>query len=70
MMQFVSVKCIVEFMDGTERVYKPVGGATESPQITDSGCMNLIYKTGEYGDTKHLATIPLINVRQYWLEPL
>lgn len=73
-MQFSAVRVIVEFMDGEERTYEPVGGAVSSPRMSGDGklapvVMDLIYKSGEFGDTKHLATIPLVNVRQYRVEP-
>jgi hypothetical protein len=74
-MMFSAVRCIVEFMDGETRTYEPVGGAALSPRMSGDGksppvVMDLIYKSGEYGDTTHLATIPLVNVRSYRVEPL
>lgn len=74
-MGFSSVRVIVDFMDGETRVYEPVGGAESSPRMSGDGrhppvVMDLIYKSGEFGNTKHLATIPLANVRQYRIEPL
>lgn len=74
-MRFSAIRVHVEFMDGEKRTYGPVGGAIVSPRISGDGklasvVMDLIYKSGEFGDTKHLATIPLVNVREYRCEAI
>jgi hypothetical protein len=69
------VRCIVEFTDGTERTYEPIGGFVSSPRMSGDGklspiVMDLIFQPGEGAPIEHVATIPLINVRQYRLEPI
>ena len=72
---YAAVRVVVEFMDGETRRYEPVGGSIKSPCMGGDGrsspvVMELVHKSGEFGDLKHIATIPLVNVREYRMEPL
>lgn len=75
MMRPSSVRCVVEFTDGTERVYEPIGGFASSPRMSGDGklapvVMDLVYQSSPGVPIEHVATIPLVNVRQYRLEAL
>lgn len=72
--RFAQVRVIVEFMDGEKRTYEPVGGSLSSPKITGDGntpvLLEMGYKTGEFGDTRHIAALPLTNIREYRIEAM
>ncbi len=72
------IKVTVEFMDGEKRVYSPVGGAMTSPTVAGDGLgaigSNVVLNIGHQAEAgapmTHLATIPLMNIREYRCEPL
>lgn len=71
---FAQVRVHVEFMDGVKRTYEPVGGSLASPKIAGDGSsavlLEMVYKSGEHGDFKHVAALPLVNIREYRIEEM
>lgn len=74
MLGYADVRVIVEFMDGVERTYEPVGGACDSPRLAGDGSSTSVLELGHKSSAGarlvHLATLPLVNVRSYRMEPL
>jgi hypothetical protein len=70
---YSDVRVIVEFMDGVTRTYGPVGGVMNSPMLTGDGhnvvTLEMLHQSGVEAIKKHVANIPLMNIREYRLEP-
>jgi hypothetical protein len=70
---YSAVRVIVEYMDGEIRSFGPVGGSVVSPKITGDGSnavlLEMMVKTGQGARIEHVASVPLVNIRTYRLEP-
>jgi hypothetical protein len=75
MIAYADVRVIVEFMDGETRTYEPVGGVVLSPILTGGpggnipATLEMSHQAGAGAAQKHVANIPLCNIRSYRVEP-
>lgn len=71
---YADARVIVEFIDGETRTYEPVGGSMDSPLLTGSGgvavTLEMSHQSGAGAIPKHVANLPLCNIRSYRLEPM
>lgn len=74
MIGYSDIRVIVEFIDGETRTYEPVGGSMSSPILTGDGSnavmLEMSHQSGSGTYKKHVASVPLCNIRSYRLEPL
>lgn len=72
MSMYVNAKVVVEFMDGETRTYSPVGGAMRSPTLTGDGnsvvTLQMEHQSGAGAGRRHVASVPLCNIRSYRVE--
>lgn len=66
MARYVEVIVDVEFMDGEERSYRCGGSLSGYDAMqTIEGQLVLSLQTGEHADRRHVASLPLVNIREW-----
>lgn len=60
------IKVDVEFMDGERRTYQCGGMLSPAEALQEGGSVLVMLKRdGEFADTIHVASLPIVNLREW-----